>query len=101
MISPVYDDALVAMRGVDVLVTSAVDTWNLRPAALAVHEIDRLPDAALPCVLADAERASERVPGADRIASGLPDFGEIENLIFSEACGYLLDCFGENSLSSL
>ena len=79
----------------------AVDTGDFDPAALAVQEIDRFPDAALPGVLADSERRSELVSCFDDVGSWPANLGEIQKLILAERGGNLLDRLGENSLPGL
>ena len=53
VIATIHHQALIAVRGVNILMTATVDAGNLRAAALAVHKVDRLPDTAAPGVLAD------------------------------------------------
>src|ERR1700758_1540023 len=73
VISAIHHDSLVAVRGVNVLVASTMNARNISSAAFAVHEIDRLPNAALPRIIADPEGASQGVSGFERVGSRLTD----------------------------
>jgi hypothetical protein len=60
-----------------------VNAGHFGSTALAVHEVDRLPDAAIPGVVTNAERPSQHIAGLDRVDAGLPDLGKVERLILA------------------
>ncbi len=79
MIAAVDDDAFVAVDGVVVLVADSVNAGNHGSAAFAVHEVDGLPDTAVPGIVADDERTGELLAGADLIGSRLLQLAEKSN----------------------
>ena len=101
VVSAIHHDSLVAVHGVDILVASNMNARDFGSAALAVHEIDGLPNAAFPRIIADSEGASQGASRFDGICSGLAGLGEIEDLVCPQWCGHLLDRFCENCLPCL
>ena len=92
VIAAVDHDALVAVHTVCVLMADSVDAGNHCSAALAVHEVDDLPDAVAPGVVANAKRAGGcPSPSEESIVSRLLDLGEIEKFIVSQSGLVLLD----------
>src|SRR5579863_2766622 len=84
------------MNRVDILMTPAVNARNFGPAALAVHEIDCLPNAVPPGIISNAERASQRIPSLDHIRARLADFRKIQHLILAQWSCFLLDRFSQS-----
>ena len=68
VIAAVNNNALVTVDRVVILMTDSVNAGNHSSAALAVHEIDRLPDTAVPGAVADNERPGKFAPGADLVS---------------------------------
>src|SRR5262249_59324626 len=55
-----------------------VNAGHAHPAALGIEEVDRLRDALVPSVVADAERRGANATGGDRVTTRRAQLGEIE-----------------------
>ena len=101
MVSTIDDNALVIMNCVDILMTPAVNARNFGSASLAVHEVDRLPNAVEPGVISNAKRASQCISGFDHVRAWLAHCRKIQHLIVAQRSGRWLDRFGQNDLAGL
>ena len=101
VISAVHDNALVIMNRIDILMTTAVNARDICSAPLAVHKINRFPDAVEPCVIADAKRASQGISRFDHVGAWPVDFRKIQHLILAQPSAGLLDRFRQNDLAGL
>src|SRR4051812_29471171 len=72
-----HDDSLIAVDREPVEMIHSVRTGDGVAAAFAVEEVERLPDRALPRVVADAERRCDRVADANRVAPWNIDDGKV------------------------
>ena len=100
VIAAIDNDALVPMQRVVILVADTMDAGNHRSAALAVHEVDSLPDTAIPGVVADGEGAGEFSAGTELIRSWFSYLRKVQYLIAAQAGLLFFNRFGQNYLAS-
>src|SRR5208283_6029352 len=101
VITAIDDDSLVLMRGVDILMTPAVNAGDFGSTPFAVHEIDRLPNTVAPSVIANSKRPSQRVSGFDHVGAGGADLRKVQHLVLAQGSGGGRDGFGEDNLVCL
>src|SRR5580692_4526139 len=89
------------MNRVDILMTAAVNAWNVGSASLAVHEVDRFPNTVEPGVISNAEGTSQCVSSFNHVRAWLPDCRKIQQLIVAQRSGGLFDRFGQNEAAGL
>ena len=80
MPSAVGDDLTVAVHHDPVAVADVVDPGNCVPATLHVEEVDSLPEARFPGVVADGKGLGSPPTGAQEVRSGLAEAGKIHHL---------------------
>ena len=94
-----HADALVAERGEPVEVIDAVRAGDGEAAALAIEEVERLPDRGLPHVVGDRKRARGDIARANHVHARLGHLGEIELLEFTDAGLHRLNRFPKDDFA--